>query len=159
METLQKRYTYMKQPEGYIKNPKLLCKLNRSLYGLKQAPGAWNARFDAFVRNISYVRSNHDMCLYVKRENTSRTYILLYVDDIILTGNDEREILKTKEALKEEFDITDLGNLKYFLGIKIERFKEGIFLSQAVYIKNLLKRFRMDVCNSVRTPIEIKPIK
>lgn len=90
------------------------------------------------------------MCLYVKRENTLRIYILQYVDDIILTEN-EKKRYKKNEELKQKFDMTDLGNLKYFLGIKFERINEGMFLSQDVYLMNLLKRFRMD--------IQMKPMK
>lgn len=150
---------YMKQPEGITENSNLVCKLNKSLYGLKQAPRTWNARFDEFVRSLGFRRSENDICLYIRTNGKSRIYLLLYVDDIIITGDNEKDLNNLKTDLMTEFSMKDLGKLNNFLGIKIERTKAGMFLNQTAYMKNLLSRFKMDECKAAKTPMEVKPWK
>lgn len=149
-----KEEIYMMQPEGFLsKEPNLVCRLHKSLYGLKQAPRAWNDRFNEFMRKIGFRRSEYDKCLYIKIARENELYLLLYVDDIILTGNNEHELNSVKRMLSLEFDMTDMGRLKSFLGVKIEFRPNGMFLSQKVYTENLLKRFGMEHCNPKRTPL------
>lgn len=87
---------YMKQSEGFDKNSTLVCKLNKSLYGLKQAPLAWNARFDEYVRSLGFGRSKNDKCLYIRTNGNSRIYLLLYVDNIIVAGDNEKDLRNLK---------------------------------------------------------------
>ncbi|GKC83867.1 ribonuclease H-like domain-containing protein [Tanacetum coccineum] len=110
---------YMLSPPGYYdKNEIRVCKLKRSLYGLKQAPKQWNNRFfEALVEN-DFKQSGHDHSLYTKESGGSFVALLVYVDDIVLTGNNINEINKVKTFLKSKFKIKDLGELKYFLGIE-----------------------------------------
>ncbi|GAB1869619.1 Gag-pol polyprotein [Camponotus japonicus] len=150
---------YMKQPEGINNNSNLVCKLNKSLYGLKQAPRAWNARFDEFVRSLGFRRSENDRCLYIRMNGNSKIYLLLYVDDIIIAGDNEKDLRKLKAYLMNEFSMKDLGKLHNFLGIKLERTKAGMFLSQSAYMKNLLSRFKVDECKAAKTPMEVNPWK
>lgn len=148
---------FMKQPQGLDGNSELVCKLNKTLYGLKQAPRAWNARFDEFIKRLGFAQSEHDRCLYTRKKDKAKTYLLLYVDDIIIASNNENELKIIKASLKQEFCMTDLGELHYFLGIKIDKSKEGLLLSQSTYLKNLLQRFNMEDCKPSKTPMEEKP--
>ncbi|KAK8691677.1 hypothetical protein V6N13_075177 [Hibiscus sabdariffa] len=94
-----------------------VCKLNRPLYGLKQSPRAWFKRFTKVILNSDYQQSLADHTLFTKvKSNNQRTILLVYVDDIILTGNDEGEIRKLKEILNREFETKDLGQAPVFLG-------------------------------------------
>lgn len=147
---------YLKTPDGINGRKNLVCKLNKALYGLKQAPRVWNARFDNFVKQIGFQQSPHDSCLYTQVENKSKIFILLYVDDIILAGNNIEKLHEVKSELKMEFSMTDLGELKCFLGIKIDRNKETMFLSQSSYVCKLLRRFGTSDCKGVKTPLEVK---
>lgn len=114
-----------------------------SLYGLKQAPRAWNAKFNEAVLRLGLKRSKLDNCLYIGNLKTRRVYLLLYVDDIIIAGDDKEWMQKIVDSLKCEFSMKDLGELKSFLGIKIEQTPKGIFLSQRTYMENMISRFGM----------------
>lgn len=148
---------YMKQPQGFVDDPKRVCKLNKTLYGLKQAPRAWNGRFDAFIKRLGFRQSDYDKCLYIRVNGNTNTYLLLYVDDIILASNSESALRIIKVALNKEFNMKDLGELRCFLGIKIDRTKDGLILNQTTYLKNILKRFNMEDCKGSKTPMEVKP--
>lgn len=144
---------YMNIPEGFV-NDGRVCKLNKALYGLKQAPYCWNKRFDEFVRSERFTKSNNDPCLYIRINENITTYLLLYVDDILIVSSNMQEIEKIKSILNKEFHMQDIGDLKAFLGINVRRTKDGIYLSQRDYIINLLNRFNMTECKSIKTPME-----
>jgi len=150
---------YMKQPQGFVEDNGLVCKLNRSLYGLKQAPRAWNSRFHGFILRQGLKRSERDNCLYSGHSEEHCIYLLLYVDDIIIAGNNETWIQEIVESLKDEFSMKDVGEPKNFLGIKIEQTKEGMFLSQRIYMEHMLSRFGMMECKPAKTPMEMNPEK
>lgn len=146
---------YMKIPAGLnIRDKNLVCKLCKPLYGLRQAPREWNFRFDNFIKKLEFKQSKADSCLYIYEKGTIIMYLLLYVDDFIIACNNLEFLKAIKERLMKEFKMTDLGELKFFLGIKIERKPEGMYLSQCQYILNLLNRFNMSYCKPVRTPLE-----
>lgn len=145
---------YMKIPDGVETEDKnLVCKLNKALYGLKQASHCWNSRFNKFATEQNLIQSANDPCLYTKMSNNI-TYLLLYVDDIILAGNNIQEIVRLKSELTRTFNMQDMGILKQFLGISIRRTNEGMFLNQNAYLKTVLMRFGMDECKSLKTPME-----
>jgi hypothetical protein len=146
----------MKVPDGINGKDGLVCKLNRSLYGLKQAPRVWNERFDTFVKGIHFKQSPHDRCLYIKIQNHTKINVLLYVDDIILAGDDKTTLGQVTAALKREFSISDLGELRNFLGISITRNDNEMALAQFGCIKKLLTRFGMQDCKGAKTPIDAK---
>lgn len=146
---------YMKQPEGFAKG-NLVCKLNKSLYGLKQASRMWNERFHTFVTKLGFRRSEYDYCFYIDESKQAKMYILLYVDDLLLVGNDLEQINSTKSRLSTEFEMKDLGELGHFLGMNIERNKSKgtLCINQNSYLRNVLRRFGMENCNGIATPME-----
>lgn len=143
---------FIEKPKGMKEDGKVL-KLQRSLYGLKKSPRYWNEKFNQFMIKEGFERNKCDYCLYYKKDK--KFYVLLYVDDLILICEDKQEINKLKEALQRKFEMKDLGgdNLKY-LGINITRKKDVIELEQEQYLKDLLKKYKMEECKSVSTPIE-----
>ncbi|KAL9434213.1 hypothetical protein AB3S75_015674 [Citrus x aurantiifolia] len=147
---------YMEPPPGF--NEKFgskVCKLKRSLYGLKQSPRAWFERFTNFVKSQGYDQGQSDHTLFTKRSIEDKISVLIvYVDDIILTGDDIVEMSRLKQNLAKEFEIKDLGQLKYFLGMEVARSKKGIVVSQRKYILDLLKETGMSGCKPSDTPIE-----
>ena len=130
---------YMVPPEGYKKaGPNQVCKLKKSLYGLKQASRQWNLELTKFLLSLGYIQSKHDYSLFVKNHNGQFTAALVYVDDMLITGNCSDEIKFLKNALDQKFTIKDLGLAKYFLGIELCRTNAGTYLNQRKYILDLL---------------------
>lgn len=128
---------FMSLPPGFEGNleKNQVCRLRKSLYGLKQSPRAWFERFGNVVRSFGYGQSQADHTLFYKHNVNGKIAVLIvYVDDIILTGDDEGELHFLKKKLAEVFEIKELGSLKYFLGIEFARSKEGIFINQRKYI-------------------------
>ncbi|GJZ23993.1 retrovirus-related pol polyprotein from transposon TNT 1-94, partial [Tanacetum coccineum] len=131
---------YMKPPEGYTKaGVGQVCRLNKSLYGLKQAFMQWNHELSKFLVSLVFVQSKHDYSLFVKVQGTQFTAVLVYVDDILLTGNSAQVICDTKAALDKKFTIKDLGLAIYFLGIELCNTTHGTYLHQMKYVLDLLK--------------------
>eukprot|EP00253_Pinus_taeda_P022367 PITA_22367 len=123
---------YMEQPIGFIQiDSSLVCQLKKSLYGLKQAPRAWYAKMDSFFLESGFSRCYSDNTVYTKKVGKSLIILVLYGDDLILTGSDPNLIDHVKSSLKKKFEMTDLGHLYYFLGLQVLQSKEGIFLSQS----------------------------
>ena len=139
---------YMIQPEGFVdpKNAGKICKLQKSIYGLKQASRSWNLCFDEVVKGFRFMQSEEEPCVYKKVSESSVVFLILYVDDILLIGNDISMLEATKTSLKNSFSMTDLGEAAYILDIKIyrDRLKRLIGLSQDTYIDKVLKRFNME---------------
>jgi hypothetical protein len=94
----------------------MVCRLNRSLYGLKQAPRAWNHRFAAFLRSLGFVEAKSDTSLFIFHHGAETAYLLLYVDDIVLTASTESLLRRIIASLQQEFAMKDLGVLHHFLG-------------------------------------------
>ncbi|RVW67612.1 Retrovirus-related Pol polyprotein from transposon RE1 [Vitis vinifera] len=148
---------YMDLPPGCIMSEKQcqkVCKLKKSLYGLKQSPRAWFGRFTKSMRAFGYRQSNSDHTLFLKKQHGKITTLIVYVDDMVVIGNDPEERKALQNYLSREFEMKDLGPLKYFLGIEVSRSSEGIFLSQKKYALDLLQETRMSGCQPVNTPIE-----
>nr|CAN75946.1 hypothetical protein VITISV_012979 [Vitis vinifera] len=148
---------YMDLPPGCMVSEKQcqkVCKLIKSLYGLKQSPRAWFGRFPKSMRAFGYRQSNSDHTLFLKKQHGKITTLIVYVDDMVVTGNDPEERKALQNYLFREFEMKDLGPLKYFLGIEVSRSSEGIFLSQRKYALDLLQDTGMSGCQPVNTPIE-----
>jgi transposase InsO family protein len=148
---------YMEIPPGFASRLEkgMVCKLKKALYGLKQSPRAWFGRFTKVMLALGYKQSQGDHTLFVKHSSSGGVCILLvYVDDIIVTGDDFAGIANLKQQLVKEFEIKDLGKLKYFLGIEVARSKHGLFISQQKYTLDLLKDTGMLGCKPAETPIE-----
>ena len=149
---------YMKIPPGYsgIYNISQLCRLKKAIYGLKQSSRAWFGRFSQTIKKYDYIQSNGDHSLFYKHSNQSKvTILVIYVDDIIITGNDPAEKAKLEQVLMKEFTIKNLGRMKYFLGIEISHSSNGIILSQHKYILDLLAEMGFTDCQPAKTPIEV----
>ncbi|GJV93964.1 ribonuclease H-like domain-containing protein [Tanacetum coccineum] len=147
---------YMHQPPGFVdaRFPNHVCRLQRSLYGLKQAPRAWFQRFAGYATRAGFYHSRCDSSLFIYRQGSQVAYLLLYVDDIILTASSTTLLQHLIDSLHREFDMTDLGALNYFLGISVVRHSTGLFLSQRKYALQLLERAHMVNCNPSRTPVD-----
>ncbi|KAH9303948.1 hypothetical protein KI387_008352 [Taxus chinensis] len=148
---------YMTQPEGFqaCGREHLVCRLIKSLYGLKQAPRAWYIKIDTHLRDSGFKRSHSDPNLYVKSTNDDIVILIVYVDDLAITGSGDAAIHKVKSDLCTAFDMTDLGLLHYCLGVEFWQQDHLIFISQVKYATNLLQKFKMYDCNSSSTPMEV----
>ena len=120
--------------------------MHRSIYGLKQAFRSWNIRFDDAVKSFGFIKNIDEPCVYRKENNNAITFFVLYVDDILLIGNDVGMLSEAKLWLSNVFSMKDLGEATFILGIRVyrDRAKRMIGLSQSMYIDKVLKRFSMD---------------
>ena len=139
---------YMQQPEGFKAKGKehMVCKLQRSIYGLKQASRSWNIRFDQAITSFGFEKSPDEPCVYKRIQAQKIVFLVLYVDDILLIGNDKQVLSGVKDWLHKQFDMKDLGEANYILGIKLIRDRKNklLALSQASYIDKILVRFNME---------------
>ena len=150
-----KEKVYMKQPPGFIdpQRPNHVCLLHKSLYGLKQAPRAWFERLSKALSDLGFKGSKTDPSLFIYSRGQTLLYILVYVDDIIVTGNDRGTIDNIICQLGSAFALKDLGPLNYFLGIEIVPHGSGILLSQKKYILELLQKAGLSSCNPMSSPM------
>ena len=148
----------MEIPDGFpgVSDPMLACRINRALYRLKQSPKASYDQINTWLHDQGLKRSECDPNLYYLRQNSKLTILLLYVDDLLITGDDAQAIINLKEKLQHKFSMTDLGEAQNYLGVEIHRQQNGIFLSQQAYIRKLLDKFQMRGCNSTRLSIDPK---
>ncbi|GMI95461.1 cysteine-rich RLK (RECEPTOR-like protein kinase) 8 [Hibiscus trionum] len=145
----------MTQPPGYEQGDKsrFVCKLNKAIYGLKQAPRAWFETLKAHLLSLGFVMTRSDSSLFVRHSVDEVMYLLVYVDDIILTGNNLSSIQVVIDEMNRVFSLKDLGVLSYFLGIEITYVANGFVLSQQKYIRDLLHRCGMESANGLPTPM------
>eukprot|EP00253_Pinus_taeda_P026574 PITA_26574 len=146
---------YIEQPEGFVLSKKqdYVCRLKKAMYGLKQAPRAWYARLDVYLRQQGFKKGTIDRNLYIQIDKDNLTIIEVYVDDIIFGSNDNRLSNKFDTKMQSQFEMSLLGELTYFLGLQISQQKKGIFICQAKYIKEMLKKFKIEYCKPVLTPM------
>jgi hypothetical protein len=116
--------------------------LKKAVYELKQAPRAWYGRIDSFLTRLGFTKSKADSNLYFKVMNDEHVILLLYVDNLFLTG-EKKLIINCKKKLVAEFEMKDLGLMHYFLGLEVWQSPEKIFLNQGKYVVEILKRFDM----------------
>ncbi|GKB53103.1 retrotransposon protein, putative, ty1-copia subclass [Tanacetum coccineum] len=149
---------YMVQPEGFIdpNHPRKVCKLQRSIYGLKQESRSWNKRFDEKIKRFGFDQNLDEPCVYQKASRSNVTFLILYVDDIIIMGNHIPSLQSVKDYIGKCFAMKDLGEAAFILGIKIykDRSKRLIRLGQNAYMDKILKRYKMD--NSKRGHIPMQ---
>ena len=128
--------------------------IKKSLYGLKQPLRAWFGRFTKSMRSFGYHQSNSYQTLFLKKQHGKITAFIVYVDDMVVTGNEPDERKGLQSYLSSEFEMKDLGHLKYFLEIEVSRSDKGIFLSQRKYALDLLQETGMSACQPADTPVE-----
>jgi hypothetical protein len=145
---------YMEQPEGYKQrgNKDLVCKLLNSLYGVKQSARVWNQRLRKYLKRIGFKQLESDHCVYI---NSTGVIIAIWVDDLIIFSKDPTAMNTIKQQLRDEFEMKDQGELRYFLGILVhrDRARRIIRIDQKGYIEMILKRFNMENSNPVSTPM------
>ena len=149
---------YMEVPSGFESDLaiKKVYKLKKTLYKLKQFPRAWVERFFKVMKNMGYKQSQGNHILFVEHSNFGGvTALLVYAEDIIMIGNNEKKRQTLRQCLTKEFEIKELGRLKYFLGIKVAHSKQGIFISQQKYVTDFLKETRKLACRPASTPIDV----
>nr|GEV34224.1 hypothetical protein [Tanacetum cinerariifolium] len=149
---------YMEQPDSFVnpKYPNHVCKLKRSIYGLKQASRQWNKQFDDEIEKFDFTQTPDEPCVYLKASGSYVAILILYVDDILLMGNNIPMLQDVKSYIRRSFAMKDLGDAAYILGIKIyrDRSKRLISLCQSAYIEKILKRYYMK--NSKRGTIPMQ---
>jgi histone deacetylase 1/2 len=146
---------YMYQPPGFIDKdfPSHVCKLQKAIYGLKEAPRAWFHELKTFLLQSGFQNSHADTSLFVLHLGKHLVYLLVYVDDLIIIGDDVHLVNRFINLLAHRFSLKDLGQLSYFLGIEILPTKQGFLLSQRRYLFDLLIRTHMKEAKSVFTPL------
>ena len=146
----------MQHPKGFEheKHPEYVCKLRKAIYGLKQAPHAWCERFSRLLKQIGFEQSKADYSLYVMHTDKGSVIVVIYVDDLIVTEDYVNAIGMLKKQLHSKFDMKDLGELRYFLGIEVVRANDGIWLVQRQYALDMLKKFGMTGCKPLDTPLD-----
>ncbi|KAG8489201.1 hypothetical protein CXB51_017237 [Gossypium anomalum] len=139
---------YMTQPEGFVdpKDAGKICKLQRSIYGLKQASQSWNLCFNDAIKEFGFIKKEEEPCVYKKVSGNTIIFLVLYVDDVLIMGNDIPTLQSIKTWLGSYFSMKDLGEATYILGVKIyrDRSRRLLGLSQGTYIDKVLKRFNME---------------
>ncbi|KAJ9565548.1 hypothetical protein OSB04_001514 [Centaurea solstitialis] len=146
---------YMKIPQGFAKEGETrVCRLRKSLYGLKQASRNWYHKFTSSLVDLGFTQSKADHSLFIQQKGNDFMAALIYVDDVIVVGNNPTKIQSIKDKLDELFSIKDLGNLKYFLGIEVAHTSEGLVLSQRKYTLDILKDCGLQGCKPSLFPIE-----
>lgn len=143
---------YIEQPNGFslTDDKDMVCKLDKALYGLKQAPRAWYTRLDKYLLKLGYTRGNVDSNLYYKITSNDILIIEVFVDDVVFGGEDKL-CMEFSDNMKNEFEISMNGEIKFFLRLQINQIDKGIFISQTKYLKELLKKFGLEDSKPVST--------
>jgi histone deacetylase 1/2 len=146
---------YMRQPPGFEdqNSPNYICKLDKALYGLKQAPRAWFSRLSSKLHALGFTSSKTDTSLFLYHKSGITLYVLIYVDDIIVTSSSDKAITALLKDLNDDFAIKDLGDLHFFLGLEVKKTESGLLLTQEKYARDLLDKVGMTNCKSAPTPM------
>ena len=130
-----------------------VCKLRKALYGLRQAGRQWHAKLSCTFWSLELTQTTSDPCVYVDNRSRGSTYVLVYVDDILIASNDPKRLIEIKTRLSSEYQVKDFGNIKYCLGIEVEQKKNQISIAQSGYIREVLQKFEMSDCKAVKSPL------
>ena len=146
---------YVRQPLGF-ENPKFpnhVFKLHKALYGLKQAPRAWYERLKTFLLNKGFKMGSVDKTLFLLKQGNDTLLVQIYVDDIIFSGSSHALVAKFADLMSREFEMSMMGELTFFLGLQIKQTREGTFVHQGKYTKDVLKKFDMGEAKPLSTPM------
>jgi hypothetical protein len=151
-----KEEVYVQQPSGFIiaDTEHKVLRLHKALYGLRQALRAWNAKLDDTMVSLGFQRSSSEHGIYTRSKSGGRLIVGVYVDDLIITGTGKELITAFKTEMKNQFQMSDLGLLSYYLGIEVQQGADGIKLSQSAYAGKLLERCGLADCNPSESPME-----
>ncbi|KAJ9538751.1 hypothetical protein OSB04_031484 [Centaurea solstitialis] len=148
-----KEEVYVSQPEGFVDpdHPDYVYVLDKALYGLKQAPRAWYEELSTYLLSKGFKKGSVDSTLFIMKEGDHIVVIQVYVDDIIF-GSTSKELCKKFETIMtQEFKMSMMGEINFFLGLQVKQFTDGIFINQSKYIFDLVKKYDMSSCNSIGT--------
>jgi hypothetical protein len=148
-----KEEVYVAQPEGFTVKDKehMVFKLHKALYGLRQAPCAWYSRLDRTLKQLGFMRCAQEQAVYKRGKEGDGIIVGVYVDDLIVTGEDPQAIAIFKQQMMGEFDMSDLGLLSYYLRIEVEQDGRSIAIKQSGYGKKVLIQFGLLDCNAIKT--------
>jgi len=146
---------YVEQPDGFEKEitSNKVYLLKKTLYGLKQAPRAWYNKLDGYLLSLGFEKSMNEVTLYVKNVNKHTLIISVYVDYLLIAGDNEQLVEEFKTNMKDKFEMNELGLLSYFLGMEVTQSEQGYFLCQKRFTMKLLNKFAMENCKPVSTPV------
>jgi hypothetical protein len=146
---------YVKQPPGFEseKYPHRVYRLKRALYGLKQAPRAWYGRLRGFLLSRRFVMGTVDRTLFLLKHGNDLLVVQIYVDDIVFGGSSHNLVSKFADEMSREFEMSLMGELQYFLGLQIKQVKDGTFVNQTKYMKDMLRKFQMQDVKPMSTPM------
>ena len=146
---------YVHQPPGFenLEKPNHVFKLTKALYGLKQAPRGWYERLSIFLIKNGFSRGKIDTTLFRKTDKNELLIVQVYVDDIIFGATNEKMSDDFSKLMESEFEMSMMGELKFFLGLQIKQHKDGIFICQEKYVKDLLKKYKMNEAKIMTTPM------
>ncbi|XP_026399320.1 uncharacterized protein LOC113295180 [Papaver somniferum] len=142
-------------PPGLDHAPNQVCKLRKALYGLKQAPRAWFENFSTAILKYGFTQSPYDSAMFVRTTGKGMVLLLLYVDDMVITSSDLEGIQALKSHLHSFFEMKDLGFLRYFIGVEVDKFSDGYFISQVKYASDILHRAGLTDSKIAETPLEL----
>jgi hypothetical protein len=148
---------YVRQPPSFesVEFPHRVYKLRKALYGLKQAPRAWYGRLRGFLFNKGFEMGKVDKTLFLLRQGDDILIVHVYVDDVVFGGSSHSLVVRFAEDMSKEFKMSMMGELQFFLGLQIKQAKEGTFVHQAKYTKDILKKFKMDDSKPLSTPMSM----
>ena len=146
---------YVQQPPGFEDphHPDFVYRLLKALYGLKQAPRAWYETLSQFLIENIFIRGTIDKTLFYKQHGNDIILVQIYVDDIIFGSTNEKLFQRFSKLMQSRYEMSMMGELTFFLGLQVHQRSEGIFISQAKYVRDLLKKFDMVECSPAKTPM------
>ena len=146
---------YVAQPPGFVdfEKPNHVYKLKKALYGLKQAPKAWYDRLKAFLIEHEYTMGVVDNTLFTKKRNSHLIIVQIYVNDIIFGSTCPELCNDFSKIMRDEFEMSMMGELNFFLGLQIKQMEDGIFFNQAKYSKEMLKKFSLEESKPMKSPM------
>ncbi|GKC11965.1 retrovirus-related pol polyprotein from transposon TNT 1-94, partial [Tanacetum coccineum] len=153
-----KEDVYVCQPEGFIDadHPSHVYKLKKALYGLKQAPRAWYDELSTFLLQNHFFKGTIDPTLFIRRFDDDILVVQVYVDDIIFGSTHPRYTQLFSDLMKSRFEMSMMGEMTFFLGLQVNQSPRGIFINQSNYVLEILKKYGMETCDPIGTPMEIK---
>ncbi|GKB12674.1 retrovirus-related pol polyprotein from transposon TNT 1-94 [Tanacetum coccineum] len=154
-----KEEVYVAQPEGFVDpdHPEKVYLLRKALYGLKQAPRAWYDELSNFLMSKGFTKGTIDPTLFKIKYGEDILLVQIYVDDIIFGSTNPKYSKRFEKLMHSRFEISLMGEMKFFLGLQIHQSPKGIFINQAKYALEILKKHNMDNCHSIGTPLATKP--
>ncbi|GKD32152.1 retrovirus-related pol polyprotein from transposon TNT 1-94 [Tanacetum coccineum] len=149
---------YVCQHEGFIDadHPSHVYKLKKALYGLKQAPRAWYDELSKFLLHNHFFKGTIDLTLFIRRFDDDILVVQVYVIDIIFGSTNPRYTQLFADLMKSRFEMSMIGEMTFFLGLQVNQYPRGIFINQSNYLLEILKKYGMETCDPVGTPMEIK---